>query len=378
MASPSVTYEFTNDTTADADQVNQNFSDLISALSGGTIDVSFLSIAVAGASTFNGNTTVGNASSDDFTVTGSLASHFVPKTDATYNLGSTSIGFLALYLGRNSLRLALQASAAATAGYTFTFPVDAGIAGQGLINTGSSTMAWKYMAVDTVAKSDDYIITDTDGIRTVLMTNSTTDRTVTLPTAADNDHRIITVKKVDSGSGRVIVDGESTETIDGVTTFTLPSQLDEVTVQCDGSNWHVISRNMKPLYVSGLTKTGMSQNTATDINDTSPNTLTLPPGTYLVDFGCRPRTTSSSAPTSIGVTVTISDSSDVTLISSSFSMVTRWSSTEDRGSISTTLELVLASETTIKMRVNINDAGGSGVSRSVANGFIKAVLIKYA
>src|SRR5690606_3378053 len=58
---------------------------------------------------------------------------------------------------------------------------------------------------ETVAKSADYTITDIDNVRTILMTTSSTDRTVTLPTAADNTHRIITVKKVDSGTGKVVV-----------------------------------------------------------------------------------------------------------------------------------------------------------------------------
>lgn len=93
------------------------------------------------------------------------------------------------------------------------------------------------------AKSADYTITDTDAIRTVLMTTAGTNRTVTLPTAADNTNRIITVKKVDSGAGYVIIDGEGTETIDGAPVAVIALIYGEITLQCDGSNWHTISKS---------------------------------------------------------------------------------------------------------------------------------------
>ena len=53
---------------------------------------------VTGATTLNGAVTLGNASGDDITVTGSIASHVVPKTGATYNLGSASIAWSNLFV----------------------------------------------------------------------------------------------------------------------------------------------------------------------------------------------------------------------------------------------------------------------------------------
>jgi hypothetical protein len=98
------------------------------------------------------------------------------------------------------------------------------------------------IALQTSAKSADYAVLDDDGIHTVLMTTGASNRTVTLPTAADNSGRILKVKKVDSGAGTCIVDGENTETIDGATTITLFYQYDAVEIQCDGTAWHVIDR----------------------------------------------------------------------------------------------------------------------------------------
>lgn len=77
MPAPSVTYSFTNATTSDATQVNQNFTDLVNGLSDGskTLTVSGIvaatstvttlsatTLAVSGASSFVGTITVGDAS----------------------------------------------------------------------------------------------------------------------------------------------------------------------------------------------------------------------------------------------------------------------------------------------------------------------------
>ena len=70
MANPSVTYTFSNGTAADASEVNTNFSDIINSLTDGTKSLSIDAITAAGAATFNGNVTLGNASGDAITVTG--------------------------------------------------------------------------------------------------------------------------------------------------------------------------------------------------------------------------------------------------------------------------------------------------------------------
>lgn len=94
-----------------------------------------------------------------------------------------------------------------------------------------------------VSKTANYTILDDDDARTVLMTTSTTDKTVTLPTASDNANRIITVKKVDSDSGIVIVEGEGAETIEGESSISLSVQNDAITVQCDGIDWLITGDN---------------------------------------------------------------------------------------------------------------------------------------
>jgi hypothetical protein len=245
MANPAVTYTFVNGVTADAAEVNQNFTDIINGLTDGTKDLSISAITAAGTATFNGAVNLGNASADDISVNGSIATHVVPKTTGTYNLGSTSLGYLGMYQSAGaSYTFSWLGSTSASASYTLTVPTATGVVGQGLVVSSSGVLSWKPIAVDTAAKSDAYTITDTDGIRTVLVTTGASDRIVTLPTAADNTHRIITVKKVDSGAGKITLKSDAAgETIDGVSGTTgidVESQYEQITVQCDGSVWHIL------------------------------------------------------------------------------------------------------------------------------------------
>lgn len=124
MANWAVTYTFANGTVADATQVNSNTTDLINCSSDGTKDMSIAALTLAGALTANGNVTLGNASGDDVTITGSIAASVAMKTAWAVDFGSAAIGVKSLYLGSNdaaaySVRLIGGAMAAS---YTITFP----------------------------------------------------------------------------------------------------------------------------------------------------------------------------------------------------------------------------------------------------------------
>lgn len=144
MANISVTYTFSNGTTADASQVNTNYTDVINGLSDGTKDISVSAITSAGTATLNGAVNIGNASSDDLTITASLASSVPIKTTATYNIGSSTLGLLSAYFGRNSQSVRLIGSASMAATYTFTLPVNVGTTGFALVDSdGAATTAWQ-------------------------------------------------------------------------------------------------------------------------------------------------------------------------------------------------------------------------------------------
>lgn len=128
MASPSVTYTFSNSTTADASQVNQNFTDLINGLTDGTKDLSISALTCAGNVSLNGNTTIGNASSDTFTLTASLASSIPLSAHNTHDIGSvTTLGLRAIYFASSSAtKTAKLQGPAVSSDVTLTLPASTG------------------------------------------------------------------------------------------------------------------------------------------------------------------------------------------------------------------------------------------------------------
>lgn len=68
MAIPSYSYTLTNNTTADATQVQQNFTDILNGVTDSTKDILVNNLTVAGTATFNGNMIFGNSSVDTVTV----------------------------------------------------------------------------------------------------------------------------------------------------------------------------------------------------------------------------------------------------------------------------------------------------------------------
>ena len=90
----------------------------------------------------------------------------------------------------------------------------------------------------TLGSDENTILDDTHDI--VLMDGSVSSRTVTLPAVADSTGKVYVIKKVDSSSGTITIDGNGSETIDGATTKILAAQYDSVTIVCDGTEWHII------------------------------------------------------------------------------------------------------------------------------------------
>lgn len=119
------------------------------------------------------------------------------------------------------------------------------------INTGCDGITATAAEVNEIADKSarvkntaaDYTVLDNDGFSFVRVTAGAADKTITLPTAAANTNRQITVLKEDSGAGGVIVDGEGAETISSsgqaVTTIDLDREDVGITLLCDGTTWHV-------------------------------------------------------------------------------------------------------------------------------------------
>lgn len=175
MAFPSVTYTFSNSTTADATQVNQNFQDIISGLSDGTKDLSISALTVAGNASFSGNVTLGNATGDDVTVTGSLASTINIKTTNSYNIGSATLGLAGIYFGQSGGANTSRVVAPVVASdLTHTLPSTTGT----VLNEKSSAACkcWiEYTSVTTTAITASYNVTS-------VTDNGTGNTTITIAT----------------------------------------------------------------------------------------------------------------------------------------------------------------------------------------------------
>jgi hypothetical protein len=122
MAAPSLTYTLINGTTASASEVMQNFNDLLNGYTDGTKDLSISALTCAGTATLNGNTTIGNATSDTLTVTASLASSIIPSSDGAVDIGSATYGLRALYLGDGDGTTVKIVPAALSADRIYTLP----------------------------------------------------------------------------------------------------------------------------------------------------------------------------------------------------------------------------------------------------------------
>lgn len=99
----------------------------------------------------------------------------------------------------------------------------------GPISTAISSVSSTY----TVTADDSIVICETNYF------------TVNLPTASGINGRQYTIKRAwdNSAPGSITIDGYSTQTIDGSSTYSLGSAGDYVVIVSDGSNWVVVGNN---------------------------------------------------------------------------------------------------------------------------------------
>lgn len=130
--------------------------------------------------TVNGNTTLGNASTDTVTITGRIASHIVPDTDATRNLGSASLYFNSAYVDElNALT-----------------NVYVGTAGNGVVDVDGIL----YSSIVTAGTGGEVSLTTNDGYGNA---NITFNHTAGTPDQAGSAGRI--TSEVDGTTGRMII-----------------------------------------------------------------------------------------------------------------------------------------------------------------------------
>lgn len=227
MAAPSVTYSFSNSTTADATQVNQNFTDLINGLSDGTKDLTINALTCAGAVTLNGNVSLGNGTPDDITISGSLASSIAIKTTYSYDVGTSTIGLKSIYFGSDdsaARTVRLIGPTVATSSKTVTLPKETGTLD---------------LVPAVTSQTSTYAILTSD--ETVVCSGASF--TATLPTAVGVTGKRYKIVHNDSTLTRIYtIATTSAQTINGASTKKITTQYECLIVQSDGSNWIIVNR----------------------------------------------------------------------------------------------------------------------------------------
>jgi len=273
MAAPAVTYTFTNGTTSDATQVNTNFTNLINAMTDGTADFTIGTVSVAGAATFSGAVTLGNATADDITITGNLASSITVKTNATYNFGASTSGLLSVYLGNGANKTVRLIAGTIGTSYTITTPNDAPtVTGQSLVFDTNATASFRYPDKFTASKTGDYTAT---GDETIIPCAPSASMTVTLPAASTMTGKSLTIIKTDSDITKTVtIDANSSETIlpsvqTSNLTYVLYTQYESVTLKCDGTSWYAVHHFTETPKTSFSFTIGAVTSAPTNANDAS-------------------------------------------------------------------------------------------------------------
>jgi len=125
-----------------------------------------------------------------------------------------------------------------------------------------------------ISKSTTYTVTVSDNGKLIEADATGGAFTITLPVAATaGDGFEVFIKKVDSSSNAVTVDGDGSETIDGESDASLPNQYDIIGVRCNGSAWRAIVqplvRQNLPLprgAIDGLVLSNSASDTEHDID----------------------------------------------------------------------------------------------------------------
>lgn len=142
----------------------------------------------------------------------------------------------------------------------------AGTSGQYLKSEGSAAPIWTSTLlgiVPIVSKTTTYTATVTDDVITATTGSAWT---LTLYAASGNAGRVLRIKKTSSDVNALTIDGNASETIDGSTTTTINTQYEEVTIICDGSNWHILSRTYPSVWVQYTPTFSAGFGTATSIS----------------------------------------------------------------------------------------------------------------
>lgn len=101
-------------------------------------------------------------------------------------------------------------------------------------------------STEAILKTNTYTVSLSDRGKTILANASGGAFTVNLPGAATAGNKFkVIIKKIDNSTNAVTIDPAGTEKIDQQTTYLLEDYFDFIEVHSDGSNWHVVSAQIR-------------------------------------------------------------------------------------------------------------------------------------
>lgn len=195
----------------------------------------------SGANTFSSaDVTIGGGNNLTFTGGGGCRANFITNVANTGAFYSFNAGSAVVSQRTAALDCLVVQGASGQSGQLITTNID-GV--EPFYVTAQGVVVSKGLAPTIASKSANYTLTTSDS--TVVVDASSGAVTITLPAVnSTQPGRRFTVKKTDSSGNAVTVARAGSDTIDGATSYVLPSQYRFVTIQGDASSkWWVVSSN---------------------------------------------------------------------------------------------------------------------------------------
>ena len=158
------------------------------------------------------------------------------------NLNLKNSTSLAFYNAANTNYVAFKGPTGTAVNITWTLPSVDGSSNQVLTTNGSGTLSWTTPSGGGISRSITTITGSTTGLAAastdyVYVGNTSGNINLTMPTAVSNTNRY-TVKQNNIGVLTLLT--TSSQTIDGVTAYSLNRQYQAVDLLSDNSNWFVV------------------------------------------------------------------------------------------------------------------------------------------
>ena len=167
-------------------------------------------------------------------VSGTAGNVGIGTVTPTHNLtiiGSTSGSSTLEVVGAATLGATLNVTGAAV--LASTLRVDGNVTGSSGIKALADGLSFPLRSVTATT----YTVTLND--YTILGDTASNNITVTLPSAPNAIRKIYNIKKINS-SNTLTIDTTGAATIDGDATKAITTLYESLTLQCDGTNWHII------------------------------------------------------------------------------------------------------------------------------------------